>query len=182
MPLTVIRARREIKGNTQRNYIVFIEDGMGLADFRGLLFTLNAIQFRRDRLKLVIAEYTNTSHFHAQNMREWLEPRWGKGGKGDKEGEIGIGYVDLNPKDAPPETFPQQLAKRDKHDLEPRYNEAAHLIAMGKNDAEIAKLMEIKKSSAYKYRKDIAIRFDVSSMLTILVPRLRELGYGEDRG
>jgi hypothetical protein len=75
--VTVIRARRELKGHTQRNYVVFKDDGP-LSDLRGHFFTLNAIQFGR-HLKIVMAEYTDTP-IHGQKMLEWIGLQWGKNG------------------------------------------------------------------------------------------------------
>jgi DNA-binding CsgD family transcriptional regulator len=79
-----------------------------------------------------------------------------------------------------PKGVPQLLAKQDRHGLAPRHNRVAHLIATGKNDAEIAEQMDLKVSAAEKYRKDIAAHFNVSSTPKILQTKLLDLGYGGD--
>jgi DNA-binding CsgD family transcriptional regulator len=140
-------------------------------------FYIEARRYQHDRVEVSL--FGRDTAKLEELIMTWVEAHWKK--------QVGVHwenqYEEMNPEDAPQPHFPpQQLAKRDKYDLEPRYNKVAHLIAIGKDDAEIAKQTATTEGTIEKYRKDIAAHFGVSSTPAILRAKLIELGYGDDGG
>lgn len=96
-------------GAISREYSIYKKLRGGEEEYQA---QLRVVRYRRDRLRLTLFIAQGEGREYAKHFRRWLEQRWGKGGR---EGDAGIGYIDLNMDDVEPIPRDKRDPGRRKH-------------------------------------------------------------------